>query len=689
MVTKITNQLRHRYYGIFKVLVFIAVAAIVLALMPRSVKFKYDFQQAKPWLHSKLIAPFDFPVLKTEEQLQRERKQASENIQPYFSFDEVLTANGIEQLVKSFNEAWARKYQDGGLRNRQETLGFLLNIYDSIQEIGILRQHPVLENKAAEYQINVVRNRTSQPTPLNKLFTIGKAYETALQLFATENKLDTELLSELAGSVFVQNLIYDDVLTRQETDLALSRISETHGMVQQGELIINEGELVDESRYNILNSLKREYQNLTGTSRQQNLILLGQALLIAIIFLILYLFIQYVRPDVFAELKKINLVLLLILIITVPSLLLLQNESRLLWMIPFGLLPIIMITFFDTRLTLMVHILTVLLVALAVPKAFDFIFLQLAVGYVVIFTLMRHNRRIFFFRTSLLLFLSYSLVYTGLVLMSQGSFMELQTGMFVNFAISAALTLFALPLIFMLEKLFGLITDLSLLELSNTNSPLLRSLAMTAPGTFQHSMQVANLSEEALYEIGGDTLLARTGALYHDIGKMDNPIYFIENQMGGYNPHNDISPAESASIIIDHVTRGIEKARKAGLPEQIIDFIRTHHGNSRVEYFYIMEQRENPGQELDERDFSYRGPIPFSKETAVVMMADSVEAASRSLKNPTEQKISDLVENIINKQIERRQFLNTDITLKEIDTVKRILKKKLMNIYHVRIAYPD
>jgi len=311
------------------------------------------------------------------------------------------------------------------------------------------------------------------------------------------------------------------------------------------------------------------------------------------------------------------------------------------------------------------------------------------VGFVVIFSLVNHNKRIYFFRTSVFIFISYCIIYAGFTLIQEGTLMTVSHMQLWSFLFSALLTLLALPLIFLLERLFGLITDLTLLELSNTNSPLLRELALKAPGTFQHSIQVANLSEEALFAIEGDTLLARTGALYHDIGKMDNPLYYIENQSGGYNPHNDINYAESASIIIGHVIKGIEKARKARLPEQVIDFIRTHHGNRRVEYFFTMEQRQNPGIALDERDFSYRGPVPFSKETAVVMMADSVEAASRSMKFPTEQKVNDLVENIIGKQIETNQFDNARITLKEINLVKKILKKKLMNIYHIRIAYPE
>lgn len=689
MFKNLISRIRHGYYSFFKILVFIVAIVLVVLGMPRVVKFKYTFQAGKPWLHSKLIAPFDFPVLKPDEQVRAEKRQIEESIPPYFVFDEAVNSRGLDKLIADFNEAWISKYSDKGLKLRQESFGLLLNLYDSIQETGILKYHTVLEGKDADYQVNIVRNKLAVKTPIGQLHTIRSAYEAAMELIGEQISLDQELLEGLAASMFTQNLVYDESLTKQELAQATSRLSATYGLVQEGELIINEGELIDETYFTVINSLRKEYESRVGSSKQQQLIMLGQFILVGIIFLILYLFIRFVRPDVFSQLKKINLILLLMLLLVLPAFALSAAQPQWLWYLPFGILTIIMITFFDTRLTLMVHILTVILIALVVPNAFEFIFLQLTIGYVVIFTLMRHNKRIFFFRTSVFLFLTYAIVYSSFSLMQQGDFSALEPFMYIAFAVSALLTLLALPLIFLLERMFGMLTDLSLLELSNSNSPLLRKLAMAAPGTFQHSMQVANLSEEALYEINGDTLLARTGALYHDIGKMDNPMYFIENQMGSYNPHDDISYTESASIIIGHVTRGIEKARKAGLPEQIIDFIRTHHGNRRVEYFYIMEQRQNPGLELDERDFSYRGPVPFSKETAVVMMADSVEAASRSMKNHSEQKISDLVENIINKQIETKQFINSDITLKEIDTVKKILKKKLMNIYHVRIAYPE
>ncbi len=280
-------------------------------------------------------------------------------------------------------------------------------------------------------------------------------------------------------------------------------------------------------------------------------------------------------------------------------------------------------------------------------------------------------------------------VYVRLLLVQDGALDNFSTTLVTYLAGSSILLLLAFPIIFVYEKVFGMLTHLSLLELSNTNNPLLRDLAIKAPGTFQHSLQVANLASEALYEIGGDALLARTGALYHDIGKMNNPLYFVENQVSGYNPHDELTFEESAQIIIGHVLDGIEMARKTRLPEQVIDFIRTHHGNRRVEYFYRLERKLNPGMEVDPSDFTYHGPIPFSRETAVVMMADSVEAASRSISEPDEQKINDLVDNIIGSQMKDNQFINANITMKEIYTVIKVLKKRLLNIHHIRIEYPD
>ncbi|MDO8896350.1 MAG: HDIG domain-containing protein, partial [Bacteroidales bacterium] len=564
-----------------------------------------------------------------------------------------------------------------------------LLLFDKIHSRGIVQHHKILDNLGPENLISTVKDRVVTVYQLNDLFTITSAYEYSRRVIDTA-KLDTpnELLS-IMSDVFVQNLVYDERITKQELEQALQRISTTFGLVQKGELIIAEGEPVEEDKYLILNSLRLETEKRTGSANRIKALMTGQLILVLSIFTILFLFIRFLRNDVFRELKKINMILFLMLLNIIPSYLILHQSPTFVYLLPFGILPILLITFFDSRTTVLVHLLTIFLVSIVVPNAFQFVFLQLVVGYVVVFGLEKHNKRLYFFRVSVMNIQTYKIIYAGFSLMQVSSHMLIDASMIWMFAVSALLTLLALPMIFLLERIFGQITDLTLLELSNTNSPLLREMASRAPGTFQHSIQVANLSEEALYEIGGDVLLARTGALYHDIGKMNNAYYFIENQLGGYNPHDDITPGESAAIIIDHVLNGIEMARKANLPEQIIDFIRTHHGTSRVNYFYVMQQRQNPDLTIDERDFRYKGPIPFSKETAVVMMADSVEAASRSLKNPSEQKINDLIENIISKQIESNQFLNANITFKEIHQVKKILKKKLLNIYHVRIAYPE
>jgi putative nucleotidyltransferase with HDIG domain len=345
--------------------------------------------------------------------------------------------------------------------------------------------------------------------------------------------------------------------------------------------------------------------------------------------------------------------------------------------------------FFDTRLALYVYIITIINIGFLVPNSFQFVFMQLISGIITIFTIVNLQKRSQFIFSSFIIFLSYSAIYTGLTLIQEGNISAIKPMNYAMFAGSALLLLFAYPIIFILEKIFGLVTDVTLMELSDSNSPLLRELSMKAPGTFQHSLQVANLSEECIFAIGGDALLTRTGALYHDIGKMDQPMFFIENQVTGVNPHDEVTYEESASIIINHVIKGIEKARKNKLPDQIIDFIRTHHGTRKVEYFYVMEKKDNPDETVDVKRFTYPGPIPFSKETSVVMMADSVEAASRSLKVIDEQTINDLVENIINKQVETGQFINSNITLRDIARTKKILKKKLMNIYHIRIEYPE
>ncbi|MDD4086750.1 MAG: HDIG domain-containing protein [Bacteroidales bacterium] len=687
MLKQWVSFLRHNYYEIMKILVFMIVAAIIVWQIPRERKFRFDFQKGKPWQKESLFAPFDFAIYKPDEILKQEQQELLKNVHPYFVKQEEITKNARQSFTAQLDDLPDSKPSNDTLMISEKQI--LLDIFDSIQQQGILAYNPVLEHLEAQSKLNLIDDKVVTVSELRDFYTLKSAYDSALVFLSRTISGSENSYADDMGKAFVQNVIYDEAATKRERDAVLNELALTRGIIQKDELIISEGELVDDHDYNVLKSLQKAYEQRIGTISEQNALLFGQIILVVAVMMALFFFLRIIRPDVFDQLKKVNMILLLMLTILLPSFLILDLQPTLIYLMPFGLLPIILITFFDTRITMMVHLLTIILLGLVVPNPFMFLLLQLVIGFVVLFGLVNHNKRIYYFRTSVLIFLGYLVVYAGFTLIQESDIAAVSWQQIGAFMLSALFTMLALPLIYLLERLFGMITDLTLLELSNTNTPLLRQLAQKAPGTFQHSMQVANLSEEALYEIGGDTLLARTGALYHDIGKMDNPVYFIENQMGGYNPHDDVTFAESAQIIIDHVRKGIEKARKAKLPEQIIDFIRTHHGNRRVEYFYFMEQKQNPGLTLDERDFSYHGPIPFSKETAVVMMADSVEAASRSIKNPTEQKINDLIENIITKQMETNQFVNANITLKEINTVKKVLKKKLMNIYHVRIAYPD
>jgi len=404
--------------------------------------------------------------------------------------------------------------------------------------------------------------------------------------------------------------------------------------------------------------------------------------------IVLLLFLNFFRKDVYADNRRLLLILMSVLLMVFLTSIMIRNNFDYLYLVPVCIVPVIIRAFFDNRLALYIHIITIILIGFLIPRSFEFVFLQFLAGIIAILSMADLRRRSQLFYTAALIFATYSAVYFGLSLAHTGSFDNLYWRDFAYFAGGAFLTLFAYPLIFLFERMFGLPTDFSLLELSDTNNTLLRKLGMEAPGTFQHSLQVANLSEEAIIAIGGNSLLTRTGALYHDIGKIKNPLYFIENQSSGYNPHDEISFRESARIIIDHVIDGIEMARKHNLPEYVIDFIRTHHGTTTARYFYMMEMNENPDEAVEKSDFIYPGPRPFSKETAVVMMADSVEAASRSLRKPDEKSISQLVNNIIDTQVNEKQFDNADITFKDITKVKSILKRMLLNIYHVRVAYP-
>ncbi len=683
--------IRNQYQQIFKGFLFLLAIAILVWIFPQEGKFKYEFSKGKPWLHVDLYAPFDFPIYKLDEDLAKEKVDALQGLPFYFRYvdaDSLLIEETLEpEFIRHWESLVPDSLDNAGYRARN--LETFREIYHYFLDRGIVDMVPEIESLPGEYPIIVVRNNLAEEYDLEDLLTLNSANELLQQKLSEKDGVAKEVLSTLLIRFMEQNIVFDAEKTSLEREAAVASISPAFGLVQEGERVISRGELVNAERYMVLHSLRAKYEEDLGGSETYYVILAGQLLLIAIAISVLLLFFIYFRKEILADNRKIMLILLNIILITMLTSLTLSIDPAFLYLVPICLVPIIISAFFDTRMALYVYLITIIILGFLVPNSFEFIFLQLITGIIAIMNVANLQRRGQFFITSVWIFVTYSIIYFGLTLVQDGTVKEIDPVMFAMFGGSAVLTLFSYPLIYIFEKLFGFITDVTLVELSNTNNKLLRELSLKAPGTFQHSLQVANLAEDAIYEVGGNALMVRTGALYHDIGKMDNPMYFIENQSTGVNPHDDLTHEESAKIIVGHVIKGIEKAKKFKLPEQIIDFIRTHHGTRRVEYFYTLYKNETPEDEIDESDFTYPGPIPFSKETAVVMMADAVEAASRSLKEHNIQNIDGLVEKIINRQMETGQFVNADITMKDISRIKKIFKKKLMTIFHVRIEYPE
>lgn len=683
------SKIQHNYYEILKALTFILAIVIVLWVSPKESIFKYEFQIGKPWSHSDLIAPFDFAILKTPEQIEDEKNQILSDFTPYFAYNDEISEAGEAQLTSNFNSAWKSNINDTIKGDSVMYQKFLMKLYKRFESKGIIRYNKIIEGKDKFFQIRLIQGNVVAETTLGQLYDIRSAIESARKSIKKLNVKDSILLQNVISQSLVQNVIYDENKNATAHEELIMGISTTRGLVQKGELIISTGELVTPEKYQILISLKYDFEKDLNTSDSILYIIGGMISLVTLLFLIEYLFIKFYRKRYFDQLKYVVIILFSQLIFIVVTDFVFIAYPNWTYLIPFALLPIVISAFLDAGIAIFIYLVTLMLLGFYAPNSFEFFYTQATVGLIAVFSVQKLNKRSDLFRATLMVFITYFIVYMSMMLIQQGSVESFSWRSLGYFAGSSILILLAFPMIFIFEKIFGIITQLSLLELSNTNNKLLRDLSIKAPGTFQHSLQVANLASEVLYEIGGDALLARTGALYHDIGKMKNPMYFVENQLAGNNPHDEITYEESAKIIIGHVLGGIEMARKEGLPEQIVDFIRTHHGTRRVEYFYRLERKLNPGMEIDQSEFTYHGPAPFSKETAVVMMADSVEAASRSISEPDEQKINDLVDNIFLSIMENDQLLNANITMKEISIAKKVLKKKLLNIHHVRIAYPD
>jgi putative nucleotidyltransferase with HDIG domain len=660
----------------------VAVAFIVFFL-PKGGKFKYEFQKGKPWQFENLYAPFDFSIQKTDAEIAKEKQVIESNQLPYYRYDRAEVENVEQAFEQKFEDKWSNSTLKDNQKKRLKY--FSKVILDSVYSKGIL------QNNGKQVQRNfifLVKDNEASKVRVTDFFRVSEINDLVGRILSENNLSIFEKETQaLFFDIITPNVSFDNNLTQKARNEALSKLSYTRGTVDQGRLIIAKGEVVEAENLKILESLKSEYESELWTANNYYYILIGYTVLVALVLIMLFLFLKKYRRTVYENNVKVTFIFFNILLMVFITTMVIKYNDQLVFVVPLCILPLILKTFFDARLGLFVHVLTILILGFVVPNSFEYIFLQIITGIVTILTVSELYKRANLFVSVGQITLIYIIGYLAFHTIHEGDLSDIEWYTLGLFLLNGMITLFVQPLIYIYEKLFGLVSDVSLLELSDTNSKLLKELSNKAPGTFHHSLQVANLAEAAANEIGANAMLVRVGALYHDIGKMNEPTYFTENQVTNVNPHDELSPKDSARIIIDHVIKGIEIARKNNLPDRIIDFIRSHHGTTLVFYFY--KKQKELEEDVNEEDFRYPGPLPFSRETAILMMADSVEAASKSLKNPTFLIIDEFVDKIISGQMKANQFLNADITFKEIETIKKIFKQKLRNIYHLRVEYPE
>jgi len=676
----------YKYHSlIYKVFLFVASTLFIVYLFPKGGAFKYNFEKGKVWQNENLYAPFDFAVQKTAAQITEEELLLKETLPYYFVLDTVVSNESARNVLNEFDATFPDTL------NVELKKHALLKLQQTIAEIyknGLLADDFSIDDRK-----EVVLKINNSGVAKNYVFSDFSATEN-IQKSVQSNFSDTIFnpIKNYITSVFYNNIkanvSYDKSFNEEVYEQEKSKILPTVGLLKENTIIISKGEVVEGDKFQKLQSLKEIYTSQLWNESNYNWIVFGYVILVVLALLMLILFLKKYRESIYENNRKFTFIFFNIIIMIFITTVILKYQPTYLYIVPLCILPLILKAFFDARLGLFTHVITVLLLGFIVPNSYEYMFLQIIAGIITILTVSELYKRVNLFISVAQITLVYIVAYFSFYIIHEGNIVELKWETFGLFILCGLAMLFAQPLIYIYEKTFGLVSDVSLLELSDTNSKLLKLLADKAPGTFHHSLNVANLAEAAANEIGANAMLIRVGALYHDIGKMKEPTYFIENQNNNINPHNELAPKESARIIIDHVLSGIEIAKKHNLPDRIIDFIRTHHGTSLVYYFYSME-RDIKEDEVNIEDFQYQGPKPFSKETAILMMCDSVEAASKSIKNPDYTKISNFVDQIIEKQKNDGQFLNADITFKEIEQIKKVLKQKLINMYHLRIEYPD
>ncbi|NDV63815.1 HD family phosphohydrolase [Bacteroides sp. 224] len=668
---------------LLKTCIFIATVGIIVYFLPRDGKFNYQFDLNRPWKYGQLMATFDFPIYKDEAIVKKEHDSLMAAFQPYYTLESTVEKEAIAKFREDYN---------ANLKSILPSADYARHIEKVLKEVyksGIIMAEDLKRLQQDSIStIKVIEEKEASQRYTAGIFTTKEAYEYVLSADIIHFKKD--ILRQCSLNEYINaNLIHDEQRTETALNEVMGNYSWANGLVQSGQKIVDRGEIIDEQTYSILESLRKESIKRSETRLQVNLIWGGQILFVSVLILLFILYLQMFRAFYFDRFRNLLLLFLLIIFYCVITGLMVSNNVLSIYVIPYAMLPMIIRIFLDSRTAFLAHVITLLICSTMLRYPYDFILLQIPAGLAAILSLRELSQRSQLFRTALIITLTYAATYFAYELIIENDLTKLNRSMYAYFIINGILLLFAYPFLFLLEKLFGFTSNVTLVELSNINNPLLRRLSETAAGTFQHSMQVANLSAEAAIRIGAKSQLVRTGALYHDIGKMENPAFFTENQQGGVNPHKTLPYEQSAQIIINHVKDGLRLADKHNLPQAIKDFISSHHGLGKTKYFYISWKNEHPDEEPDEEWFTYPGPNPFSKETAILMMADAVEAASRSLPEYTEESISNLVNKIIDSQVADGFFKECPITFLDIATVKKVFIEKLTTSYHTRISYPE
>ncbi len=668
---------------LYKLLIFVATVAVIVYFLPREGKFNYQYDVDKPWKYGQLMATFDFPIYKEDATIKREQDSIIRSFYPYYSLNKSTEKEAIQKLKANYNNRLKQ------LLPNVDYLKHIEQILNTVYSVGIIANSDASElEKDSTHNIRIINDKLANLQPVSQLFTAKEAYEYLLMTDST--RFNPHILRRCGlNEYIIPNLLPDTVRTRTAKEELLNNYSWAKGVILSGQKIIDRGDIVTPDKYSILESLRRESLQRSESFNQKQLILVGQILFVALFVAFFMLYLELFRKKFFKHRGSLLLLFAMMVVYCVATSLLSGDSLVGINILPYAMLPIVVRVFLDSRTALTCYIITILICSITLRLPHEFILTQLAAGLAAIFSLKELSQRSQLFRTAIIVILTYLLVYFAFELITENDLTKLNGRMYIYFVANGVLLLFAYPLLFLLEKTFGFTSNVTLVELSNINNDLLKKMAETVPGTFQHSMQVANLASEAANRIGANSQLVRTGALYHDIGKMENPAFFTENQSGGVNPHKNLNNEQSAQVVINHVSDGLKLAEKHNLPTVIKDFISTHHGHGKTKYFYISWKNEHPGEEPSEEMFTYPGIDPFSKETAILMMADAVEAASRSLPEYTEESISQLVDKIIDSQVEEEAFKNCPLTFKDIATIKAVFKEKLKTIYHTRISYPE